>query len=71
MPIINYTVKTELKKDCDYAQFFITIYFYSMCMSVCMCVSCVPGAFGGLKKRVMDPPELELQMDVSCRLCGC
>lgn len=40
---------------------------YFMCMNalyVCVSITCMSGAYGS-QKRVLDPQELELQMDVS------
>lgn len=34
------------------------------CLHVDMCTMCVPGACGG-QRKVLDPPELELQVVVS------
>lgn len=45
---------------------FLKVYFmWLFCLHVYKCTTCVLGAFGG-QKRVSEPPELKLQIIVSC-----
>lgn len=45
-------------------------YKYYECMYVCVYTMYVPGALGS-QKRTSDPPKLELQVFVRCRVGGC